>query len=42
LRLANARLIDGTGSAPRERVSVLVRDGRIAAVDGAGGDPPED
>ena len=42
LRLANARLIDGTGSAPRERVSVLVRDGRIAAVDGAGGEPPGD
>jgi len=42
LRLANARLIDGTGSAPRERVSVIVRDGRIAAVDAAGGEPPGD
>jgi imidazolonepropionase-like amidohydrolase len=33
LRLTNARLLDGTGAAPRERASVLVRDGRIAAVE---------
>jgi imidazolonepropionase-like amidohydrolase len=33
LRLTNARLVDGTGAAPRERATVLVRDGRIAAVD---------
>ena len=39
LRLTNARLIDGTGAAPRENASVLVRDGRIEAVgDAAAGD----
>jgi imidazolonepropionase-like amidohydrolase len=27
------RLIDGTGAAPRDQVSILVRDGRIAAVE---------
>jgi imidazolonepropionase-like amidohydrolase len=32
LWLTNARLLDGTGAAPRERASVLVRDGRIEAV----------
>jgi imidazolonepropionase-like amidohydrolase len=32
--LRNARLIDGTGAAPREHVSILLRDGRIAAVGG--------
>jgi imidazolonepropionase-like amidohydrolase len=32
LWLANARLFDGTGAAVRERVSVLVEDGRIASV----------
>jgi imidazolonepropionase-like amidohydrolase len=37
--LTNARLIDGTGAAPKENTSVLVRDGRIAAV---GGERPED
>ena len=30
--LRNAQLYDGTGSAPRERMSVLIRDGRIADV----------
>jgi imidazolonepropionase-like amidohydrolase len=39
LWLANARLLDGTGAPPREPASVLVRDGRIEAVAGAG-DPP--
>ena len=42
LLLTNARLLDGTGAPARERASVLVRDGRIAAIDGAGGDPPAD
>ncbi|MDX6466219.1 MAG: hypothetical protein QOI27_1259, partial [Gaiellaceae bacterium] len=32
LWLTNARLFDGTGAAVRERVSVLVDAGRIAAV----------
>jgi imidazolonepropionase-like amidohydrolase/ketosteroid isomerase-like protein len=32
LLLKPARVFDGTGSAPREGVAVLVRDGRIAAV----------
>ena len=40
LLLTNARLLDGTGAPARERASVLVRDGRIAAIDGA--DPPAD
>ncbi len=30
--LCNAQLYDGTGSAPREHMSVLIRDGRIAEV----------
>ncbi|MBV8035011.1 amidohydrolase family protein [Roseateles sp.] len=30
--LRNAQLFDGTGSAPREHMSVLIRDGRIASV----------
>ena len=30
--LRNAQLYDGTGSAPREHMSVLIRDGRIASV----------
>ena len=42
LCLSNARLLDGTGAPARERASVLVRDGRIAAVDDAGVDPPAD
>ena len=33
--LRDARLIDGTGGAPREHVSLLLRDGRIAAIGGA-------
>lgn len=35
LRLTNARLIDGTGAAPRSDASVLVRAGRIEAVGSA-------
>jgi len=42
LWLTNARLIDGTGAAPREGSAVLVRDGRIEAVATAGADPPDD
>jgi len=34
LWLTNARLLDGTGAAPRDGVSVLVEDGRIARIDG--------
>src|SRR5271163_2355635 len=30
--LRDVRLIDGTGAAPREHVSLLLRDGRIAAI----------
>ena len=41
LRLANARLIDGTGTPPRDGATVLVRDGRIVTVD-AGGEPHAD
>ncbi|MEX1369057.1 MAG: amidohydrolase family protein [Nannocystaceae bacterium] len=40
LLLRGARLIDGTGAAPREDVDVLVRDGLIAEV-GTGLVPPE-
>ncbi len=36
LLISNARLIDGTGSPPREGVSILIRDGRIAEI-AAGG-----
>jgi imidazolonepropionase-like amidohydrolase len=36
LRLANARLIDGTGAAPRDGASVLIREGRIEAVEDDG------
>jgi imidazolonepropionase-like amidohydrolase len=32
--LRDVRLIDGTGAAPREHVSLLLRDGRIAAIGG--------
>ena len=39
--LANARLFDGTGAPARERVAVLVQDGRIAAIAGAGEGAPE-
>jgi imidazolonepropionase-like amidohydrolase len=38
--LANARLFDGTG-APVRRASLLVEDGRIAAIATVGEDPPE-
>ena len=34
--LTNARVIDGTGAAPRERQTIVIRDGRIADVTGAG------
>ena len=34
--LANARLFDGTAAPLRERVAVLVEDGRIEAIAGAG------
>jgi imidazolonepropionase-like amidohydrolase len=39
--LANARLFDGTAAPVRERVAVLVEDGRIAAIAEAGEAPPE-
>ncbi|HKP19205.1 MAG TPA: amidohydrolase family protein [Gaiellaceae bacterium] len=42
LWLGNARLIDGTGSAARERAAVLVEAGRIAGVVDAGEEPPAD
>ena len=32
LLIRNARLLDGTGAPPRERVSILIRDGRIRAI----------
>ncbi len=32
LRIRNARLVDATGAPPREGVTILVRDGRIAAI----------
>ncbi|MDX6466763.1 MAG: hypothetical protein QOI27_1803, partial [Gaiellaceae bacterium] len=41
LWLTNARLFDGTGAAVRERVSVLVDAGRIAAVAEGAEAPPE-
>ena len=41
LWLENARLLDGTGAAPRERASVLVDAGRIARVAAADESPPE-
>ena len=41
LRLTNVRLIDGSGAAPRDRTSVLVRDGRIEAVGDAADGSPE-
>jgi imidazolonepropionase-like amidohydrolase len=42
LRLTNARVIDGTGAAPRGGASVLVREGRIEAVGNAADEPPGD
>ena len=41
LWLGNARLLDGTRPAVRERVSVLVEEGRIARLAEAGEAPPE-
>ena len=38
---ANARVFDGTTAPVRERAAVLVEDGRIAAIAGAGEAPPE-
>jgi imidazolonepropionase-like amidohydrolase len=42
LWLGNTRLVDGTGAAPRERVSVLVEAGRIVRLAPAGEAPPEE
>ena len=42
LHLASARLIDGTGAAPRDGVTVVVEDGRISQVDARGGPIPAD
>jgi imidazolonepropionase-like amidohydrolase len=42
LWLTNARVLDGTGAAPRGGASVLVRDGRVEAIAGAGEQPPRD
>jgi imidazolonepropionase-like amidohydrolase len=41
LVLWGARLVDGTGAPPRESVTVTVRDGRVASVEDASGDPPD-
>ncbi len=38
--LRDVRVIDGTGAPPREHVSLLLRDGRIAAIGGAELDAP--
>ena len=38
--LRNARVIDGTGAAPREHVSLLLRDGKIEQIGGAEMVPP--
>src|SRR5262245_611273 len=35
LALTHARVIDGTGAAPRDDQTILIRDGKIAAVGGA-------
>ena len=40
--LTNARLVDGTGAAPRDGSAVLVEDGRIVAVAGTGDVPSAD
>ena len=42
LHLASARLIDGTGAAPLDGVTVVVEDGRISQVDARGGPIPAD
>ena len=34
--LRDVRLIDGTGTSPQEHVSIVIRDGRIARIGGAG------
>jgi imidazolonepropionase-like amidohydrolase len=39
--LRDVRLIDGTGAPPREHVSLLLRDGRIDGIGGAGMDVPK-
>jgi imidazolonepropionase-like amidohydrolase len=41
LWLADARLIDGTGAPPRERASVLIRDGLVERIGDRGEPPPE-
>ena len=40
--ISNVRLIDGTGAAARDGVTVLIRDGRIEAVSDAPVQPPAD
>lgn len=40
LNLWGARLVDGTGGPPRERVVVTIREGRVAAIDDARGEAP--
>lgn len=40
--LTDARVFDGTGSQPRPHTTVVVRDGRIAAVHTDGAAPPDD
>jgi imidazolonepropionase-like amidohydrolase len=42
LHLASARLIDGTGAAPLDGVTVVVEDGRISEIDARGGPIPAD
>jgi hypothetical protein len=36
----NVRVVDGTGAAPAENQTVVIRDGRIASVSAAGQPPP--
>lgn len=42
LLIRNARLIDGSGAPPRDRVSILIRDGLVAGIEtgAVGGDVP--
>ena len=40
LVVADVTLIDGSGGPPREHVTLVVRDGRVAAIVPAGGAPP--
>jgi imidazolonepropionase-like amidohydrolase len=42
IHLTSARLIDGTGTAPLEGVTVVVEDGRVAGVDASGAPIPAD